>query len=206
MSQDTNAKIKSDGRSTRHEARRQEVLEQAVTYLMAEGLSSVSVRPMAEALGISHRTLLHHFGSKDQMIATVLEEVQRREVELGRERAQKFSTDPIGMLDASWEQISSPSYLGFLRLSLEAAGTVVSPGGSLDMAEGTRQELKTLARAIKAQGVPARRAEQLATAARGGISGLNLDLMVTGDRDRVRRGYRALRDMLQREIASARKP
>ncbi|MBB3045821.1 AcrR family transcriptional regulator [Litorivivens lipolytica] len=191
---------KMDGRSTRHEARRQEILEKATAYLLQHGLTNLAIRPMAEALGISHRTLLHHFGSKDEMIQTILGSIQQQEVERGEKRAADFANDPLGMLDDSWAQLSSANYLGFLRMSMEASGKIASPGGAPNMADGTRQYLKTLTEAIKSQGVAPKRASQLATLARGTMSGLTLDMMVTGDKDRVRLAYRGLRDWIEQEI------
>lgn len=194
------SKDKLDGRSTRHEARRQQLFEQTIDHLLRQGISNISVRSVAEALGISHRTLLHHFGSKDQMIQSVLEEVQKREVNRGRERAEFYKNDPLGMLDSAWEQLSSPSYLGFLRLSLESAGQSHIPGVDGDVAETTRLEIKYFETAIRNHGVPAEKAIGLATAMKGALGGLNLDLMMTGDRDRIDQSYQTLRAMFQREL------
>jgi AcrR family transcriptional regulator len=50
------------------------------------------VRPVADALGISHRTLLYYFGSKEQLIADVLLRLRRRERARFDETADTAST------------------------------------------------------------------------------------------------------------------
>src|SRR5690348_7958382 len=70
---------KPDGRRARHERHRKDLLDAALTYIFEHGLADLSLRPLAEALGISHRTLLYHFGSKEQLIVEVLQEVRARD-------------------------------------------------------------------------------------------------------------------------------
>jgi AcrR family transcriptional regulator len=65
--------------------RRTALLDEVVTYLGEHGLANVSLRPMAKRLNISVNSLMHHFGSKDDLIITALrrsaivqEDVERR--------------------------------------------------------------------------------------------------------------------------------
>ena len=41
-------------------------------YLAEHGLANVSLRPMARALGVSVNALVHHFGSKDELVVAAL--------------------------------------------------------------------------------------------------------------------------------------
>ena len=52
--------------------RRVALLDEVVTYLGQHGLANVSLRPMAKALDVSVNSLMHHFGSKDDLIITAL--------------------------------------------------------------------------------------------------------------------------------------
>jgi AcrR family transcriptional regulator len=63
--------ISQDGRRTRHEPRKQDLLAAAVEYVFEHGFSELSIRPLAAALGISHRTLLYHFHSNTNLPSPV---------------------------------------------------------------------------------------------------------------------------------------
>src|SRR5882757_11130542 len=103
QSTSTDTDLKSlDGRNTRHEGRRRELMDDAVQYVLSHGLSDLSIRPMAEALGISHRTLLHHFGSKEELVERVLAEVRLRHLQQLKEQAQRQKLDALKMLDEAW--------------------------------------------------------------------------------------------------------
>lgn len=58
--------------------REQELLDAVITYLVKHGLAELSLRPMAAAAGTSARLLIFRFGSKDQLLAEALEEMQGR--------------------------------------------------------------------------------------------------------------------------------
>ncbi len=49
------------------------LLEALSNYVLQNGLNTASLRPMAAAAGTSDRMLIYHFGSKDQLIAAILE-------------------------------------------------------------------------------------------------------------------------------------
>ena len=64
--------------------RRQELLDQVVRYLADHGMAGASLRPMAKALGVSLNGLVHHFGTKTDLLVAALaraDELQRRESE-----------------------------------------------------------------------------------------------------------------------------
>lgn len=44
------------------------LLDGAVDYAVANGISDLSLRPLAAALGTQAPVLLHHFGTKEQLI------------------------------------------------------------------------------------------------------------------------------------------
>jgi len=53
-------------------ARRQDILDAALTVFGQSGYRSGSIREIAETVGISQAGLLHHFGSKDALLTAVL--------------------------------------------------------------------------------------------------------------------------------------
>ena len=44
------------------------------------GIGDRSLREIAEAVGTSHRMLLHHFGSRDELLLAIVDEVERRQM------------------------------------------------------------------------------------------------------------------------------
>ena len=61
--------------------RREEILEAAMSTFGAKGYYNGSLVEIAEKVGITHAGVLHHFGSKDQLLIEVLEYRDRADVE-----------------------------------------------------------------------------------------------------------------------------
>jgi AcrR family transcriptional regulator len=55
--------------------RRQALISAAFDQIAEHGLEGLRLRPVAAAAGIDHSTLHHHFATKDELIAAVLEHV-----------------------------------------------------------------------------------------------------------------------------------
>ncbi len=71
------------------EDRRAEIIEQLADYVLAEGLSASSLRPLAEAAGTSDRMLLYYFKDKADLMAATLDCVATRlAVQLEHQTAQ----------------------------------------------------------------------------------------------------------------------
>ena len=54
------------------------LLDGLVEYVLREGVATLSLRPMAAALGTSDRMLLYYFDSRERLLAAVLADVGRR--------------------------------------------------------------------------------------------------------------------------------
>lgn len=52
---------------------RETLLPLLATHVLEHGLAGLSLRPLAKAAGTSDRMLLYHFGSKDRLVAELLE-------------------------------------------------------------------------------------------------------------------------------------
>lgn len=195
-----------DGRYTRHEGRRQEILSGAIDYIFKNGLSDLSIRPMADALGISHRTLLHHFGSKEEMVERVLAEVRSRQLQQLRERAQKQQQDVLTMLDEAWAQVAAPERLPFWRAFFEIyAVAAKEPERHAEFLSGVVSAwLPQWAAALELQGLAKDHAKALATLVHASCRGFLLDLLTTGEHARVAKAYKLLRSILQQQLKTTR--
>jgi AcrR family transcriptional regulator len=69
--------------------RRTELLGKIVDVLLADGISALSLRPLAKCVGTSARLLIYHFGSKEKLLTDALEQVRQRIEGSLRELAEK---------------------------------------------------------------------------------------------------------------------
>lgn len=63
--------------------RREQLIAVAVDVFAEHGYAGGSIRTIAERAGVSHATLIQHFGSKEGLLTAVLEEWDRRTVQDG---------------------------------------------------------------------------------------------------------------------------
>src|SRR3954451_16702538 len=61
--------------------RREQIVAVAIDVFAEHGYAGGSIRTIAERVGISHATLLEHFGSKEGLLTAVLQEWDRQTVE-----------------------------------------------------------------------------------------------------------------------------
>src|SRR6516164_2778107 len=109
-----------DGRSLRYAGRREQLLDQAASWVLANGLARLSLRSLAADLGISHRTLLHHFPTKQQLIGEVLRELRRRSVTVLMDKASTSAQpEPETLVIAMWEHFAAPENLAYHRVFFE---------------------------------------------------------------------------------------
>ena len=62
--------------TSRSASGRDELLARAVRYFAAHGIADTSLRRLAADIGTSHRMLLYHFGSREGLLAAVVEYVE----------------------------------------------------------------------------------------------------------------------------------
>jgi AcrR family transcriptional regulator len=161
--------------------RRQEILEATIAYLVKHGLADLSLRPLAAAAGTSARLLIYHFGSKEQLLAEVLDTLQRRLRESFVQASATKEDEPP--LRTFWNWATSRRNFRSLRLLYElqilAAQNPDSYGRYL--ARNSRDWIELVRTAIP----PAERTDAMATLLVAVFDGLFLELMSTGDRKRT---------------------
>ena len=97
------------------ERRRRELLDALIDAVADGGIGGRSLREIAEAVGTSHRMLLHYFGSRDELLLAIVEEVERRQAatlaDLPATAPEAFAT--------MWEHLRRPELRPFERLFFE---------------------------------------------------------------------------------------
>jgi AcrR family transcriptional regulator len=96
-------------------ARRQELLDAVVEDVAVRGIGDRSLRDIAAAVGTSHRMLLHHFRSRDELLLAIVNAVERRQMALLRE----LPTEPGAAIAAMWADVRRPELRPFERLFFE---------------------------------------------------------------------------------------
>jgi AcrR family transcriptional regulator len=180
-------------------ARKRELLEAAYRYVLSNGLSEMSLRPLAKEIGSSPRVLLFLFGSKDELIRALL--ARAREDELEYLEALRDSRDG-GLVRAGrdvWSWLAAPSHRALLALWVEgyARSLLGEPGPWADFGKDTvRAWLDLLAARQPAAVVSTEAGEAERTLLLAVLRGALLDLLATGDTDRLTRAVeRHLRDL-----------
>lgn len=186
---------KPDGRRTRHLHRRGELLEAVADRLAEHGLEDL--RTLAGAVGISHRALLYHFGTRENLLREGLTEVRRREQERMTALAAQLQAGDVDvetLLRAAWARATAPDRQPFVRLHYQVqAAALATPAPYSEFLDGLVQSwIELLTPVVERAGVPEQDAPAVATFVFGAIRGLQLDLLSTGDRERVDAAFERL--------------
>ena len=67
---------------TKPDTKRADIIQRLTAYVLAQGLSASSLRPLAKAAGTSDRMLLYYFKDKAEIITAVLEQISAQLVEM----------------------------------------------------------------------------------------------------------------------------
>ncbi|WP_158257268.1 TetR/AcrR family transcriptional regulator [Kineococcus xinjiangensis] len=194
-----------DGRRRRYEHRRDELLQAAAAHALEHGLTNLTLRRIAESVGVSHATLVHHFGTRDRLVAEIVDTVLTRSF-----TAPEVIRPPAGEhpLRALWRHGTGERGLRSLRLFFAITGQ--SLHGEAALADAVHRSLSErtglVAAGLQQAGCPERDALPLATLVLSAMRGLVLDLLVTGERARVDAAFNALVADVDRRAASWTRP
>lgn len=99
---------------------RRRLLDLVVAYVAEQGLSGLSLRDLAAAIGTSHRMLNYHFGSRAGLVAAIVQgmEAQQR---TALEEIARTAASPRELLTRQWAGLTDPAVRPFVRLFFEVA-------------------------------------------------------------------------------------
>jgi len=95
--------------------RRRQLLDALIEELAQGGIGDRSLREIAGAVGTSHRMLLHHFGSREDLLLAVVEAVENRQMGVLLE----IPTNPAEGFAAMWADLRRPELRQLERLFFE---------------------------------------------------------------------------------------
>ena len=164
------------------------LLERAIGHFAEHGVGDTSLRALAEAIGTSHRMLIYHFGSREGLLAAVVDTVEAGARQTLAEMAEEARADPdpdrAGL--RYWHLVTDDALVyGPLFFELSSHAML-----GLPHAAGLRERLVTtwldaLESMWRARGVPKQQAREQGRLDLAVARGLLHDLLLTGDRVEV---------------------
>jgi AcrR family transcriptional regulator len=182
------------------ERRRRELLDALIEAFAAGGIGDRSLRDVAAAVGTSHRMLLHHFGSRDELLLAIVEEVERRQAatlaELPDEPAEAFA--------AMWDDLRQPRLRPFERLFFECYARAAAGEEPFDrLVPGAVDDWLAAVADREAERAAGRIDPALARLGLAVTRGLLLDLVATGDEAGVDAAAARFADLLAGQDATS---
>jgi len=173
---------------TADEQRRVELLERIVDYVMANGLSDLSLRPLADAVGTSPRVLLYYFTSKEALIEGIMDGARARQRAIFSELPRNAATY-ADTVRAAWRVMSAPKHEAVFRLFFEVYGLALQDAQRFPgfLKRAVEDWLDYLEPSALRDGHTPADARAIATVLLAGYRGFLLDLCATRDRKRINR-------------------
>ncbi len=188
-----------DGRRLRYQHRRSELLEAVGEYVLDHGIASLSLRRVAKNVGVSHATLQHHFGSKEELVDEIVDHLLGRTLVPG--------PDPSRLRDL-WAGWTSPTGRRDIRLFFEIVGQSLfdEPGYAGTVKRSIENRTSALTTTLIDQGCPSEEAPAMATLQIAAFRGLLTDLLVTGDDERISAAFDLLVAHARRRVIAWNQP
>jgi AcrR family transcriptional regulator len=179
------------------------LLERAIDHISQRGLSDLSLRELAAAIGTSHRMLIYHFGSKEGLLVAVVHAVEAQQRDFLAQLAADPAIGPVEAMRTMWRRIADPSLWPSERLFFEIYGQALQgrPGTEGFLDRITEDWIELAAGYSVQLGFPreAARADARLSVAVG--RGLLLDLLATGDRAQADQAFERFIELCEPELA-----
>jgi AcrR family transcriptional regulator len=179
---------------------RARLLDAVVAELEASGSSDLSLRDLAARVGTSHRMLIYHFGSKEQLLVAVAKEVERQQQAALADLGDATHLAPRQVGEAMWARVTDPALADRARLFFELYGQALMgrPGTEAILEGDVDRWVEAAAEQLEADGVPPDQAHVDARLGLAVVRGLLLDLLATGDRSAVDAAHARFFDLYER--------
>jgi len=141
--------------------------------LFGEGGPSpdLSMRQIAEQLGVHHTLLTYHFGSRPRLLSAVLAEARRRDNDLIA--ATDADLGFAALATAVWEYYANPNRIGRIRALFYVSGLAMYDiDGYADLIGGLDELEQLLERAARSDGMTPRQARRASISAVACLRGL----------------------------------
>lgn len=185
-------------------SRKQRYLDATIDQLMATGLNDFSLRELASQLETSHRVLIYHFSSKENLVNEAVQEIRRRELDLFQASGARITDGRTSdVLMGFYEHNTSEDMRAYFRLFYEVWGIAMTdPARYEKFLDGIVSNwVESLSLVLVRAGYTIEEAGTRATLTLAAMRGLQLDYFTTGDRERTTDAYASLVSLFEEEIA-----
>ncbi len=172
--------------------RRTALLEAAATHLVEHGVAKVSLEGIATTAGTSARMLVHHFGTRDALIAGALQIARRRQLAHAQGHFAP-GPDAAVVLAAAWPWLVDPETRKYFRLFQQVAAleTLEEREAPSELRTRLATDWKPMLRALFAADPRHREdADALAELLLAVYRGLAIELVIGTDEADLRRAYK----------------
>ncbi|AYJ47759.1 TetR/AcrR family transcriptional regulator [Rhodococcus sp. P1Y] len=176
-----------DGRSARWAHRRPELVAAATQYVLDRGVSDLTLRPLASAMGVTIATVVRQFGSKEALVEEITRTINEDLLRTLREDPELVGLTPEQTLRTLWRRWLEPAQGRQFRVLFELFGLAAHHPDQYRWFTGSivTDWLPQIEAPLIGDGVEPAAARQMATLVLAVLRGLHLDLVATGDVDRV---------------------
>jgi AcrR family transcriptional regulator len=185
---------------------RRAIVERAADHLLERGQVAISLRDLADAVGVSPRMLVHHFGSRKELVSSALRAARSRQRAAFEARLAPQPGRPYPqVLTDAWRWFGTDEAWPYLRLfgQLHAlAGAPDSPHADF-LRESVLDWLPTIEAGFAADGADPVTARELTTLTLAVVRGLLQDRNAVGDHERVSAAFERYAALLQPAPAAA---
>jgi AcrR family transcriptional regulator len=165
---------------------RQALLDRCVAYLQESGFSDASLREIAAGAGTSHRMLIYHFGTREQLLADVVGRIEAAQREALADLVAQ-EDDLVEINRRFWRRLSDPALAPAERLFFEIYSHALYGRSWTAQFRATVVSawMQPLVELLVRSGYPEQEARQRARLGMAATRGLLMDLLLTGDRQDV---------------------
>ena len=187
---------------------RQRLLEAALQYVADNGLTDLTLRKLGEALGTSHRMLIHHFGSKEGLWVEIVKTVEARQREVLATIVPDADKPSREALWTWWKHISDAALWPNERLFFELYGQALRgrPYSETFLSGIVEDWVEPTAAVSIAAGVPPDLSRAHARLGVAVVRGLLLDLLATRDIAAVDAAMAAFLDLYETQLQTEQRP
>ena len=175
-------------------------------YLLEHGRLDVSLRELAAAVDVSPRMLVHHFGSRDELVSRARQGARSRQRAAFEARLAPQAGRPYAdVLTDAWAWFTSEEAQPYMRLFGQLYALAGAPGSRFAgfLRESVVDWIPLLEAGFAADGVALDAARELATLTVGVIRALLQDSGATGDEERVSAAFNRYASLLSHgDVAS----
>jgi AcrR family transcriptional regulator len=167
---------------------RDALLGRAIGHFAEHGVGDTSLRALAEAIGTSHRMLIYHFGSREGLLAAVVDVVEQgaRDTLAVMVAEARDNPDPFAAGMRFWHLVTNDALVyGPLFFELSSHAMLGLPHAVDLRARLVTTWLDALVDMWGVRGVPKRAARLQARLDLAVARGLLHDLLLTGDRKAI---------------------